>query len=308
MIESRQRYQTIVDNINDALYIFDFEGNIIEVNENACKMLGYDRNELIGANLSKIDSSENGKKIPERIKIVLSNKSLLFEGHHIRKDGTSVPVEVSAKVVSYEGKGLIQGFARDITDRKLAEKALRESEEKFRNLAAQSPNMIFINMNGRIVYVNEKCTEITGYSREEFYAPDFDFLTLIAPEYIDLIKKLYRRHMKGEEIPPYEYAFLTKAGRKIDTINTTKLITYEGGRALLGIVTDISERKQTEQALRESEERFRKFADEAAFEGILIHDGEKIIDVNRQFAQMHGYEIAEIVSMSPYIALAPESS
>ena len=82
------------------------------------------------------------------------------------------------------------------TERKRMEEALAESEYKFRVLAEQSSNMIFINNKGRIVYANSKCEEITGYKKEELYSPDFDFLTLMAPEYWKLIKANYSRHMK----------------------------------------------------------------------------------------------------------------
>ncbi|MHC4560748.1 MAG: PAS domain-containing protein [Planctomycetota bacterium] len=81
------------------------------------------------------------------------------------------------------------GISQDITDRKRAEKLLRESEAKFKNLAEQSPNMIFINHRGRVVYANKQCVEILGYELDELYAADFDFLKLIAPEYIQLIER-----------------------------------------------------------------------------------------------------------------------
>jgi PAS domain-containing protein len=78
-----------------------------------------------------------------------------------------------------------------------AVEVLRESEEKFRTLAEHSPNMVFFNMKGTVVYANDKAAEITGYAKEEFYSPDFDFLTLIAPEYRDLLKANFNRHMRG---------------------------------------------------------------------------------------------------------------
>jgi PAS domain S-box-containing protein len=143
-----------------------------------------------------------------------------------------------------------QIISRDITERKRAEKALRESEEKFRNLAEQSPNMIFINKKGKVVYANEKCEEIMGYRKEEFYSPGFDFRTLIAPESMDLIEASFSRHMKGENLLPYEYALITREGRGIEAIITPKLIRYGGESAILGIVTDITERKRAEQLLR----------------------------------------------------------
>ena len=85
--DSEKKYRTIVENITDALYMHDFKGNIIDVNENACKMLGYKREELIGANLSMLDSEENKRLLPERMNQLLKENSILFEGQHVRKDG-----------------------------------------------------------------------------------------------------------------------------------------------------------------------------------------------------------------------------
>jgi PAS domain S-box-containing protein len=107
-----------------------------------------------------------------------------------------------------------------------AREALSESEEKFRTLAEQSPNMIFINQKGRVIYANAKCQEVMGYKKEEFYAPDFDFLVLIAPEYRKLVKARFARHIMGEDVEPYEYATITKEGKKIEAILNTKLISY----------------------------------------------------------------------------------
>jgi PAS domain S-box-containing protein len=151
------------------------------------------------------------------------------------------------QVVSY-----LADVAWEIAESKRAEEALRESEEQFRNLAERSPNMIYINLKGKIVYANEKCAELTGYSREEFYAPDFDFMTLIAQESRDLVKEQYSKHMQGEDVAPYEYVLITKEGRRLEVINATRLIQYGGERALLGVVTDITERKKAENELQHS--------------------------------------------------------
>ena len=91
----------------------------------------------------------------------------------------------------------------------------KKSEYAFRTFTDQSPNMIFINSGGRVVYVNRRCVEDMGYSREEFYAPDFDFMTLIAPESVDLIMSNFKRHMAGEDVEPYEYSIINKQGKKI---------------------------------------------------------------------------------------------
>jgi PAS domain S-box-containing protein len=134
---------------------------------------------------------------------------------------------------------------------------VRESEMMFRTLAEESPNMIFINKGGRVVYANKRCEEIMGYSREEFYSKDFNFMSLIAPDYRDLVQKNFRKHATGQEIAPYEYKLFTKEGGEIFAIHTTKLIDYEGERAILGIVTDITERKMSELAMRKRLMKFR---------------------------------------------------
>ena len=126
---------------------------------------------------------------------------------------------------------------------------MTESEEKFRNLAEQSPNMIFINKRGRVVYANEKCEEDMGYKRDEFYHPDFDFMALIAPEFRQLIKTNLNRHMNGEKIKPYEYGLITKDGDRLDAIITTKLIKYDGIDSILGTITDITERKKAQEEI-----------------------------------------------------------
>jgi PAS domain S-box-containing protein len=120
----------------------------------------------------------------------------------------------------------------------------------FQTMAEQSPNMIFVNKGSRVVYANKRCIEMMGYSLKEFYAPDFDFMALIAPESVDLIRSNFKRHMTGEDVAPYEYALINRKGEKIESIITTKLINFEDGKAILGIITDITERKQVERELQ----------------------------------------------------------
>ncbi len=123
------------------------------------------------------------------------------------------------------------------------------SYDIFAIVVEKSPNMIFINQNGRVIFANEKCEEIMGYKRKEFYSRDFDFMVLIHPESRDMVKDNFMRHMKGEEIEPCEYKLITKDARELTALQTTKLIDYEGKKAILGIITDITVRKQAEEEL-----------------------------------------------------------
>jgi PAS domain S-box-containing protein len=145
--------------------------------------------------------------------------------------------------VAVERARLYEAVRRELVERTAA-------EEKFRTLAEQSPNMIFINVGGRVVYANERCTDIVGYTSEELLAPGFDFMRLIAPESAKLIREAYALHLRGAEVPPYEYVVVARDGRRRDSIITTRLVSYGGERGILGIITDISHRKRTERLLQ----------------------------------------------------------
>ena len=157
-----------------------------------------------------------------------------------------------------------------------AQIALQESEQKFRTLAEQSPNMIFINKNGRVVYVNPRCEELLGYSTDEFLAQDFDFLSLIAPEYYDLIEENMAKHLRGEDVPSEEYALFTKTGKRIEYILTTRLIPYENEPALLGFVTDITHRKKLERELKADFDTLEQKVNERTAE---LSDSQSQVDV-----------------------------
>jgi len=194
------------------------------------------------------------------------------------------------------------------TENKRAAEAVRESEEKFRSIAECSPNMIFINRKGRIVYANKKCVETLGFKRKEFYSPDFDFLTLIAKESQSLIRKNYKKHLRGEEVLPYEYTLITKKGKRIEAIITTKLIDYAGKKAILGIVTDITERKKAEEDLKESEERYRDLV-EKAYIAIMIDDREGNFKYfNKKFIELFGYSEKDMRKQSIQTLIHPEDA
>ena len=122
--ESEIRYRTIVENINDALFIFDFQLQIIDLNETAHRMLHYERSELLGANLSLITGAKDQLYASQIMERLLMDGEFLFEGTLVRRDGLAVPVETSLKVVSRDGDGSIQAFVRDITRRKQDEQRI----------------------------------------------------------------------------------------------------------------------------------------------------------------------------------------
>lgn len=201
---------------------------------------------------------------------------------------------------SEEDQDLLRIFGQRIgleIERKHREDELQQSEESFKALAEESPNMIFINQRGQIVYANKACEDQTGYKREEFYAEDFDFMCMIAPESKGLIKTNFQRHLQGEDIPPYEYKILTRDKRELTVIHGTRLIEFKGETSILGIVTDITERKQAEEALRKSEHAYRTLAENLP--GIvyrLYHDDnhQRLQFFNKMAEEVTGYTDQEL--------------
>jgi PAS domain S-box-containing protein len=128
--QSEARYRNIVENINDALFIHDFNGRISDVNENACRLLGYERSDLIGQDLALISSPEGICHCPGRMNILRNDPRIVFETNCVRKDGTQIPVEFSSKVVSREAAGVIQAFVRDISERKQYEREIIHKNEQ----------------------------------------------------------------------------------------------------------------------------------------------------------------------------------
>jgi PAS domain S-box-containing protein len=177
---------------------------------------------------------------------------------------------------------------RTVVKGKKAEEKLQESEEKFRNLAEKSPNMIFINKKGSVVYANKRCEEIIGYTKEEFYSPEFNFFTLIAPESLELLKSSYRSHLNCKEVSPYEYTLITKEGKRLDAIITSKLIKYEGETAILGIVTDITERKKVEAELRREKKLMEWVTANNAAALAIISEDFRILWANRHLTENLG--------------------
>jgi PAS domain S-box-containing protein/putative nucleotidyltransferase with HDIG domain len=258
---SEEKYRTMTENLSIGIYrnTPGPKGHFVEANPAIVKMFGYgDREEFMKVGVSELykDPKERERFSAKMLRDgYVKNEELLLK----RKDGSQFYGSVTAVAVRRDDGEVkyYDGVIEDITERKRTEKALQESEEKFRTLADHSPNMIFINKKDRVVYVNPRCEQILGYSREQFYSPDFEFLSIVLPEYHELVKEKYMLHMRGEEVLPYEYALVTTEGRKIDVILASKLIEYEGDKAILGTVTDVSELKHAQEEAQGNLERLQ---------------------------------------------------
>jgi PAS domain S-box-containing protein len=236
--ESEIKYRGIAERSLDIIYQLDRDGTIIYISPSVERIGGYKPEEIIGTSFKKYIGIGLFKAIQARMLTMRGKDITGLKVDLIKKDGTLLPAEINAAQILSNGKTIgSQGIIREITEREQAEQKLRESEEKFRNLAEHSQNMIFINKKGRVVYANKRCEKVMGYTQEEFYSQNFRFITLVAPEFLDSVKANYNNHMNDREVNPLDYKLITKNGKKIDAVLVTKLIPFEGESAILGIVS-----------------------------------------------------------------------
>ena len=291
LAESEASFRALAANANEGIGINDEQGRFVYVNRRAAETLGYTEDQMLAMNFRDTLKPEALAEVEQRFRQRLAGgePTARYVVDALRADGATVPVELSVARTTWHGRPAAIVVTRDLTESRRNETRLAASEQKFRTLAERSPNMVFINSFKRVVYANEQCAAVMGYTREEMTAPGFDFMSLIAPESRDLISQAFVRHQRGEDIEPYEYALVTKDGRRIESIIATRLMEYEGSPAILGIVTDITARKLAEKRMLESEERYRKLV-ELSPDVIAVHQEGRIVMINRAGASMLGYE------------------
>jgi PAS domain S-box-containing protein len=181
-----------------------------------------------------------------------------------------------------------------------------DQDFNFKVLSDCSPNMIFVNDFNGVIYANLKCTEVLGYSQDEFISPSFNFLGIVAPESIGVLREAFSGHQKGLDVDPCEYVLVSKNGARIHVVILTKLITWEGRPAILGTVTDITSYKQLEKQLRESEEKYTLLLD-SSLDAVFVIKGTSFVYVNEGAVEMLGYDSKEeLLSTSMAHIVAPE--
>jgi PAS domain S-box-containing protein len=306
-----QNYRDLYENAPIAYFSINRnDGSILRFNSEAVRLLGYKRETFAKMNVLDLYADtahgvSNAKALFDRFQ---TGESIRDEELQMKRhDGKLIWVNLNIEPVKSNGGDVVESRSMviDISKRKEAEGSLRESEEKFRSVTEQSPSMIFINKKGKVVYCNKKCEEVMGYSQEEFCSLNFDFFDLIPDESKKDVKTAFAKHLKGQEVEPYEYRLVTKGGDELNAIISTKLIHYEGDMAILGIVTDITRRKKMEDALSESEAKFRALA-ESAPAAIIIAAGEDFIYVNPAFESITGFTEKEATTMHFWDLVHPD--
>jgi PAS domain S-box-containing protein len=237
-----EQYRVLFEEASDAIVVTDGEGRIVEVNPAGCALVGYTGEELLGRPVRELLAGEEQGNVPALVEELARRGYLRVEQTLVRKEGSGVLLETMTSALS---DGRLLGTARDVSERRRAEQALRESEEIFRRLIEAAFDGVAIHEQGMILEVNEPLARMFGYEPREMIG--MSTLDLAAPESRELVRQSV---VAGRE-QPYEAMGLRRDGTKFHGELCGKAVTWRGKKARVVAVRDISERKRAEQSLRQ---------------------------------------------------------
>ncbi len=281
--------QFAIDNSADAAFWVRSDGHHIYVNRAACRSLGYSREELLNLSVQDIDPNYPIEKWHEHWKETKQKGSCTIQTHHKRKDGVLFPVELRINYFEFEGHEYHCTFAIDISERKQAEQALQESMEKFRSIVENAYAGIFtVDDAFRLVYVNDQVSALTGHAQD--YLLGNDFRHLLTPEGRSLVVDRYIRRQRGEDVPNRYELDIVRCDGEVRRMEITVALVRDadGNPRIMGQLIDITERKQTEEAIRKSERRLSE-ALQVARMGCWEYDvTQGVFILNDQYYSLHG--------------------
>jgi len=289
-----QLFRTLIDQSNDAVQVVDPETlRFLDVNERACKDLGYPREELLSLTVYDIDPGADKACHATVLGKLRDAGSVVKQTIHRRRDGSTFPVETSLKYVSLE-RDYVVAVSRNISDRQRAEEALRGSEDRYRDLVEHSEDLVCTHdLEGMLLSVNPAPARVLGYEVAELM--EMPMRDLIAPESREQFDA-YLERIKTTGADQGLLCVRTKTGeRRIWEYNNTLRTEGVASPIVRGMARDVTERKRAETALRKSEQRYRLlFEKNVAGVAIASMDGE-VLDCNDGWARILGYGNAEEV-------------
>jgi PAS domain S-box-containing protein len=262
---SEAKYRALFDSAGDAVFIVDEALHFISVNKLACERLGYTEAELLTMGPADIDAPELRHRRSELVLELERKSELLFESVHMTKDGRRIPVEINARPVAFRGKPAHMSIARDVSERKRAESALRESEEKLRTIADFTYDWEYWRgPDGRLLWVSPSCERITGYTSAEFAADPALLAKIVHPG----DAALFREHERfveagGGGLISLEFRIISKSGGTVWINHSCEAISRPDGTALGRRVSnrDVTDRKRLEAARAEDLTRIKEQRD-----------------------------------------------
>jgi PAS domain S-box-containing protein len=282
-----------LDNAGDAIFLTARDGRFHYVNEAACKALGYSGSELLALSIFDIDPDYPKERWPSHWSELRETEKLTFETRHKRKDERIIPVEVTTRLFHWGGTEYNLGFARDISERKKAEERLRESEERLQKIAEATFEGIGITEGGIVIDTNARMAAMLGYERDGMLGRNV--MEFVAPESREQVEGMMREGFPDA----YEHRALRNDGAVITVEVRGKQSVYKGKNVRITAIRDITERKNYENDLVESEERYRSlFTNEIDAISIFDIQTREIIDVNEAFLNLYGYSRDEALRLT----------
>ncbi len=261
-------FRTLVDQCNDAIEVVAPETlRFLDANEKTCSELGYSREELLSMRVFDIDPAVTEASAPKIKEELKKSGSLVMESFRRRKDGSTFPVEVSMRWAQLE-QNYIVSIARDITERKRAEEALRDAKEFSENLI-RTANVIILSldMGGNVTLFNQAAEEITGYTFAELKGKNWSIL--VPRDRFPHVWEEFDRLAAGTAGKTFENPILTKTGEERYVAWRNNPVKVNGRVvATISFGNDITQRKRAEEALRRSQDSYRLFISKSS-EGIF---------------------------------------
>ena len=294
---SEERFRQLFEVGNDAVFVHGMtpDGkptNFIEVNEVACKRLGYTREELLKMSPLDIDASEMTNQRPDIIKDFISNKKAVFEMVHVAKDGKHIPVEIGARLFELKGQKMALSIARDITDRKKAEAVIRQERDRAQMyLDVAGVMFVAIDLDERVILINKKGCEALGYGYDEIVGQNW-FNTFIPEISRDDVKGAFTKLISEEDgsVEYFKNPVLRKdCGLRIIAWHNT-VIRNEAGDIVTTLSSgeDITERKKAEDEVKKNIdelERFQKITVKREFRIKELNDEVKALKLRLEFLE-----------------------
>jgi two-component system sensor histidine kinase/response regulator len=304
--QSEEKYRTILQSIQEGYYEVDLTGNLTFFNDSLSRIVGTSPDKLMGLNNREYTDAETARRLYAAFHQVFRSGDPLeeFQYQIVTRGGVQKFLETSI-LLRLDQSGEISGFrgtVRDITERKQADIALRESGERYRLLFESNPQPMWVYDLETLSFlaVNEAAIHHYGYSRDEFLA--MTIRDIRPPEDIPILLDAISQVDGESELMASSWRHCRKDGTIIDVEITSHTLDFSGRRAELVLATDITERKRAEQAVRESEARYKTLF-EAATDAIMILDTEgggagRIVAANRAAAETTGYTVDELLNLN----------
>lgn len=295
--ETSEKLRVVFDSIGEAITVVDLNGDIVDANKEALRLYEFNsKDAIIGLKSSELVApGDRDRAIKDAIRVLRpSVPSSRDEYKLIDSSGKEFDGEFNVAVMR-DDRGNATGFigiARDISERKLMEEALRNSEERYRNLVENASEIIFsLDAEGRITYISPSVEAALGYKSAELI--DHHFKELILQEDFTSLADGFGRTLRGEKHRD-EIRVRARSGDVRVIRISVKTVSQHGKIvALTGVATDITERKQAEEALQRSEEKLRVMFD-SMMDGIVVSDKNlAIVDVNRAAVEIMGVDTKE---------------